>query len=198
MSSRARSRLLQCAVVVSASLVSLAFAMPARAGEPAEYADKEYKFSLAVPKGWKPAKLDTFSVPGKARVAWSGANKATIVAFVQEPGKAFSPRFLLDLSAKAMEDKLGAKVLAKEVKTVGGMKAMSLVVQAKGTGAALTGKGDVETTQHWVAVPRSEDIVVLLLTCPSDAFAANEKSFAEALKTLKLKGSQTAEQQQAK
>jgi hypothetical protein len=162
------------------------------------YSDEKFGFSLTVPKPWKSARLQGFSIPGVARAAWSGPRGASIVAFIQEPGKAYSPRFLVDASAKAMKEKLGAKVLAQEVRAVGGKQAMWLVVEAKGTGGAITGKGDVDTTQHWVAIPRTQDVVVVLLTCPSADFEAIEKSFDEVVTSIKVKGDQTREQKEAK
>ena len=65
-----------------------------------------------------------------------------------------------------MREQLGCEITASEVKTVSGKKAMWMVATGKGTGGTLTGQGDVDTTTHWVAVPREKDIVVLLLTCP--------------------------------
>ena len=71
---------------------------------------------------------------------------------------------------------------------------MWLIVEGKGTGGAIDGKGDVQTTQHWVAIPREKDIVVALLTSPASDFAENRKSFEAALKTFEVGGEQTEEQ----
>ena len=178
----------------------LAFLPAAQAAEEdaERYTDKKFDFSLAVPESWKSARLQDYTVPGTARAAWSGKKNASIVAFVQEPGMAYSPRFLVDASAEAQKEKLGAEVLAKEVRTVGGMKAMWMVVEGQGNGGAITGKGDVKTTQHWVAIPRAKDVVILLLTSPSADYAENKKSFEKALSTLKVGGMQTDEQKTAK
>lgn len=165
---------------------------PARADD--AYSDDRYEFGLTVPAPWEKAALAGYRVPGTARAAWSGKNGASIVAFVQEPGKALGPRFLLDLSAKSIEDKLGGKILEKDVKAVAGKKAMWLCYEGKGNGGAVTGQGEVMTTQHWVAIPRESDIVILLLTCPSEDYKAHRKGFDAALKTLEVKGKQTKEQ----
>jgi hypothetical protein len=167
-------------------------------GDGGKYTDDKFGFSLTVAEPWKSAPLQNYSVPGVVRAAWQGPKESSIAAFVQQPGKAFSPRLLLDLSAKAMKDKLGGEIIAEEVRNIGGMKAMWLVVKGKGTGGALTGKGDTDTTQHWVAIPRTEDVVVLLLTTPAAEYKANSKGFEQALGTLKLQGKQTEEQSQAK
>src|SRR4051794_29122715 len=98
------------------------------------YSDDRYQFKVSVPGPWKKAALTGYTVPGTARAAWSGKDNASIVAFVQEPGKALSPRFLLDASAAATKDKLGARILEQEVKTVGAKQAMWLSYEGKGTG----------------------------------------------------------------
>ena len=116
---------------------------------------RKYEFSLSVPEPWAKAPLDGYTVPGIARAVWSGPANALIVAFVQEPGSAFSPRFLVDESAKAMREKLGCEIKVADVKKVDGKKAMWLVATGKGTGGALTGQGDVDTTTQWVAIPRA-------------------------------------------
>ena len=133
-----------------------------------------------------------------SRTAFSRTSGASIVLFVQEPGRDFEPRFLVDESAKAMERSLGATVREKEVRSVAGKKAMWLVVEGNGTGGAIDGKGAVKTTQHWVAIPREKDVIVALLTSPTSEFAENRRSFEEALKTLVVGGKQTAAQSESK
>ena len=182
--------------VIAATLMST---MAAGAGDDAKkYVDEKFSFSLTVPAPWAEAPLSSYTVPGTVRAAWSGKDNASLLAFVQEPGKAFSPRFLVDESAKAMRDQLGCEIQASEVKTVSGKKAMWMVATGKGTGGTLTGKGDVDTTTHWVAVPREQDIVVLLLTCPAADYKKLLPSFEEAIKSTKVEGKQTAEQSEAK
>lgn len=188
---------------VAALLGSILVFVATRAAFAAEddggkYSDEKYGFVLTVSSTWKSAPLQAYSVPGVARAAWKGAGNASIVAFVQEPGKAFSPRFLVDASAASMKTALGAKVVAQEVKAVAGKQAMWLVVEGKGTGGAIDGKGDVATTQHWVAIPREKDILVVLLTCPAADYPAAEKAFVTAVDAMTVKGDQTAEQKDAK
>ena len=120
------------------------------------------------------------------------------MAFVQEPGSAFSPRFLVDESAKAVKEKLGCTVKVAEVRPVDGKKAMWMVVTGKGTGGALDGTGDVETTTHWVAIPREKDIVIALLTCPAADYEDRRPSFEKAIRSMKVQGNQTPEQAEAK
>jgi hypothetical protein len=179
------------------SLTTVVGATPSARADDA-YSDDRYEFKVAVPEPWAKAAVTGYTVPGTARAAWSGKDNASIVAFVQSPGQAFSPRFLVDASAKSVEDKLGAKILEKEVKPVSGKQAMWLSYEGKGTGGAVTGQGDVLTTQHWVAVPRETDVIILLLTCPSADYKTAKKSFETAVKSLEINGKQTKEQSEAK
>ena len=162
------------------------------------YVDDKFAYSLVVPRPWAEAPLASYTVPGTVRAAWSGEKNASLLAFVQEPGTAISPRLLVDESARAMRDKLGCEIQSSEVKTVAGKKAMWLVATGKGTGGALDGRGDVETTTHWVAVPREKDILVLLLTCAAADYKKLLPSFEEAVKSAKIDGKQTKEQSEAK
>jgi hypothetical protein len=75
---------------------------------------------------------------------------------------------------------------------------MWMVVEGAGTGGTIDGKGAISTTQQWVAIPREKDIVVLLLTCPSKDFPSNQKTFQEAIESLKVGGVQTKEQSESK
>jgi hypothetical protein len=163
-----------------------------------KYVDTKYDFSVTVTEPWKNARLLDYTVPGVARAAYSRPGGASIVLFVQEPGTAFEPRFLVDESAKSMEKNLGATVREKDVRSVAGKKAMWLVVEGNGTGGAIDGQGVVKTTQHWVAIPREKDIIVALLTSPTSEFAENRKTFEESIKTLVVGGKQTAAQSESK
>jgi hypothetical protein len=155
-------------------------------------------FSLVVAESWQRAPLKEYTVPGEARCAWSHAKDASIVIFLQEPGTAVSPRAMLDDSAKGLKEKLGVTVVSNEVRSIAGMQGMWLVVRGKGSGGRIDGEGSGQTTQHWVAVPRQRDVVVLLLTCPTTDYARLHKSFAAMVGSLKLSGEQTAEQKAAK
>jgi hypothetical protein len=179
-------------------VAAIALSTIAAADDAKKYVDEKFGFSLTVPQPWVEAPLAQYKVPGTVRAAWSGKDNASLLAFVQEPGQAFSPRFLVDESAKAMREKLGCEIKASDVKTVGGKKAMWLVATGKGSGGALTGQGEVDTTTHWVAVPREKDIVVVLLTCPAADYDKLLPSYEKAIKSLEVNGTQTAEQSEAK
>lgn len=179
--------------------VSLLSHLHATAQEPVErYSDSKYDFSISVVSPWKSGRLQDYAVPGVARAAYSRTDGASIVLFMQEPGKAYDPRFLVDESAKSMEKNLSAKVITQEVRKVAEMKAMWLIVQGPGTGRAIDGKSDVLTSQHWIAIPREKDVFVVLLTSPTKDFEENEKLFIEAVDTLQVGGKQTAAQSESK
>lgn len=171
---------------------------PTWAGEnPDRVGDEWCGFSLSVPKPWARAPFSDFTVDGTLRCAWRGGGESSIVVFLQEPGEAVDPQEMLDESVAQQKKDLAVKVIAQEVRTVAGMRAMWMVVQGKGTGGRILGNGEVETVQHWVAVPREKDVVVLLLTCPADDYDQFKKSFGAAVDSLKLSGSQAKSQRGA-
>jgi len=170
---------------------------PAQAG-PKIVKPEEIGISFAPPQGWQQGDPTKFSLPGDICCAWSPDNVASIVAFVQRPGKPLNPKVLMEQSAQALQSAVGADVKTKEIKDIGGMKGFSLVVTAPGNGAAIDGKGNVSTTQHWVAVPRDKDVVIFLMTTPDESFAQNEQVFQSVLNTLKITGTQTPDQQASK
>jgi len=163
---------------------------PASAPSPAdrvkEYVDAKYGFSANIPEPWAEAPVAAYTVPGVIRAAWSGPAGSSIVAFMQVSGRPLTARFLLDMSSKAMGEQPGCKVHVAKVRKVAGKDAMWMVLTGKGTGGAITPEGDTDTTAHWVVVPREEDIVILLLTCPAVDYEARLPSFQEAVKSLKV------------
>jgi hypothetical protein len=153
--------------------------------------------SFAPPQGWQQGDPTKFTLPGDICCAWSPDNVSSIVAFVQKTGKPLNPKVLLDQSAQALQTGVGAQVKTKEVIDIGGKRGFSLVVTAPGSGAAIDGKGTVPTTQHWVAVPREQDVIIFLMTTPDEKFAANEQVFQSMLSSLQVSGTQTPDQMQA-
>jgi len=154
--------------------------------------------SFAPPQGWAQGDPTKFAVPGTICCVWSPDNVSSVAVFVQNSGKPYNPRTLLNQSAEGLQKSLGAEVREKNVINVGGMTGFSLVVSGQGTGAGIDGKGTVRTDQHWVAVPRDKDVVIFLMTTPDDKFAANEAAFQTMLGSLKITGTQTPDQQAAK
>ena len=158
-----------------------------------EYIDGKYGFSMTVPGPWTEAPLGGYGVPGVLRAAWSVPAGASITAFVQESG-AVLPRFLVDDLARPIKQNLKGTIQVKDVRTVGGKKAAWMVATGKGNGGTIGVDGGVETTTHWVAVPREKDIVVVLLTCPAADYERNLASFEETIGSMKVEGTQTAAQ----
>lgn len=97
-----------CALVLLAIVVEVASSTLWSAADEhvKSISDEWCGFSIAAPEAWQRAPLSRYTVPGVIRCAWSGPNHASITVFLQEAGKAFSPRFLVDVSASAMKDKL--------------------------------------------------------------------------------------------
>lgn len=161
------------------------------------YEDADYKFKLPAPEGWMELPAEGLSVPGKVRKGWSPDGTASVVVFMQEPGQALTPRALLDVSVAGVK-KLGVEVKRDRIGTIGGKRAMHLVVAGKGTGGALTGQGDVATVQEWVAIPRATDIVVVLLTAPEADHEKHSAVFRGMLKGIQVEGEQDEEQKNSK
>ncbi len=188
-----------CAMAIL--LCGLTIVLPSIGGaqeNPSRFQDPKYDFSISIPEPWQSADPKSFGVPGTLRKAYSHSDNASITLFIQLPDQAIAPRWMVDLSATAMEKNLKATVKEKEVKSVAGKQAMWMVVEGAGTGGTIDGKGAISTTQQWVAIPREKDIVVLLLTCPSKDFPSNQKTFQEAIESLKVGGVQTKEQSESK
>jgi len=154
--------------------------------------------SFSPPQGWQQGDPTKFAVPGTICCVWSPDNASSVAVFVQNSGKPYNPRTLLEQSAEGLQKSLGAEVRQKDVINVGGMRGFSLVVSGKGTGAGIDGKGTIITDQHWVAVPRDKDVVIFLMTTADDKFATNEAAFQTMLSSLKITGTQTPDQQAAK
>ena len=153
---------------------------------PGRYFDSEYRFAINTGEDWKLTSSNAFTVPGIARAAWSRPGGVSLNMFIQETGAYVDPSWLVNESAKAQEEKLSATVLEKEVRQIAGHDAMWMIVEGPGTGTAITGNGPVKTTQHWIAIPRENDVLVALITSPAGTFASNQKLFLKAMETMAL------------
>ena len=129
-------------VMISVACLGFFTTLPttAWANEPDKVSDEWCGVSLAVPKPWARAAFKGYAVPGVLRCAWAGKGTSSLLVFVQEPGTAVDPRAMLDASTAAQKAKLGAEVIAQEIRTVGGMRAMWMAVKGKGTGGAIDGR----------------------------------------------------------
>jgi hypothetical protein len=160
------------------------------------YRDETYGFTVNDPGNWQRGKIESVRVPGEARQVWSPDGTTTLTIFVQKVGKAVNPWLLLEQSAKGLQTALNVTIREQEVRDVGGLKAMWLVVDGMGTGAAIDGKGTVPTSQHWVAIPREQgDILVFLLITTQGNYSITDPIFVQMLGTLQVTGTQTAGQQ---
>lgn len=159
------------------------------------YTDEVHGITVQEPGNWERGKKEAVSMPGQVSMVWSPDGTTTATIFVQKPGKAVNPWLLLAESAKALKGALNVTSRTEEVRDVAGMKAMYLLVEGMGTGAAIDGKGTVPTLQHWVAIPRQEDIVILLLITTSGNYSITGPPFDQMVSSLQLTGEQTPGQQ---
>lgn len=160
------------------------------------WTDAVNEFSLRAPDEWRTYPSDQLAVPGEVRGAWTPDDHTTIVAFVQRANGVPTARAMLDASAAGMRG-IGCDVSEERVATVAGMTSMWLVAEGPGTGSALVPGGAVRTAQHWVAIPREETVIVLLLTTPAAELAEHGPMFREMLDTVEVKGAQLAEQKES-
>jgi hypothetical protein len=162
--------------------------------------DQSYDWSMTGPDEWVRAKdTSSVTVPGEVRCVWSPDGTTILVAFIQKVHRPANPRALLNQSVAALQKSLGATAQEQGVRDVGGMRAMWMIVAGNGTGAALSKDGTMPTSQHWVAIPRANnDILILLLTAPTAKFPDQDQILQTALGTLKVGGTQTPEQKAAK
>ncbi|HTQ78588.1 MAG TPA: hypothetical protein VMM92_01235 [Thermoanaerobaculia bacterium] len=174
-------------------------AAPAAPAAPGGAGEAAFGFTMTAPEGWTRATdTSTITVPGEVCCAWSPDGTATLVVFRQKPPKPVNPRAFLNASVKAFQTSLGATADQQDVRDIGGMRAMWMIVTGPGNGAAIDGKGTVPTTQHWVAIPRSDDILIFLLTAPQEKFATFDGALQLALGNIKITGTQTDAQKAAK
>lgn len=148
------------------------------------YTDAALGIKMSAPGYWIRANPALLDVPGRILRAWTRDGAATVVVFQWQTASPASPALLLDRLAAALEGDLGAEVQAREVQEVGGLRAVGLV--ATGTGKD---GGGPRIQQHWVAIPRQGDIVVLLLSTPADSFLADERTFGKMLASVEILGS---------
>ena len=154
------------------------------------FSDERLGIRMLAPGYWiraNPALLDT---PGTILRAWTRDGSATIVLLHWETSPGAPPllqdRLAAMLEAMLTED-LGARAQAREVHEIGGLKAVGLV--AAGTGE--TGGEGRKIQQHWIAVPRERDVIVLLLSTPEASFVQDERTFEKMLQSVVIRGSPT-------
>jgi hypothetical protein len=146
------------------------------------FADEALGIKMSAPGFWIRANPALLDVPGKVLRAWTRDGTATVAVFRWEIAPGVEPPLLSRLAA-ALEAALGAEVQAREVQEIRGLKAVGLVA----TGTGIGGDGP-RIQQHWVAIPRQTDVVVLLLSTPEASFAADERTFDRMLASVEIQG----------
>ncbi len=168
---------------------------PARVCDSVVFAASAHALRLTVPATWRSAPPQHFEVPGEVLAAWHIGPRADFVLFRQKPARPFTPEALLRGSAAARTaDPVSARVVTRETCRVGGLQAIRLDVRAAGRGAAIGRGGAIETRQLWIAVPRADDVLVFLLTCPAGDATGIDDEVERLLASVQLGGDQTAVQ----
>ncbi len=144
----------------------------------AEFIDTDFGFKATTSAAWRAVPATGIQVPGRILKVWTSDGTNSIVAFVQEAGQPVTAKQLLDSSSAAMKQ-AGHSVTFEQVVKVSGADAMSLKVTGPGSGAAI-GNGTIPTYQHWIAIPKQNRVLVLLLTSP-DATKAEPASGFESM-----------------
>ena len=149
------------------------------------YVDTDFGFRVTPPSGFATSPPAAYKVPGKLLAAWAAGNGANIVAFVQEAGQPVTAKQLLDASAAAMKQ-AGCRIESEEVTSVSKIDVMSLRLVGPGTGIALGAGGTVQTYQHWIAIPKQNRVLVLIVTSPDASKTAPARAFEGMIAGLKV------------
>jgi hypothetical protein len=145
------------------------------------FADDKLGIRMRAPGFWIRANPALLDAPGKILRAWTRDGSATIVLLCWETDPGDPPLFQERLRG-ALEEGLGAQVQAREVQGLRGLKAVGLV-------ATGTGEDGRKIQQHWIAIPRERDVLVLLLSTSEVSFVRDERTFEKMLPSVVIQGS---------
>ncbi|MFM7059500.1 MAG: WD40 repeat domain-containing serine/threonine protein kinase [Planctomycetota bacterium] len=163
-----------------------------------ESATAAYGAFVKFSEPWKVAPRSDFRTDGTIEAAWSGPHGSNILIYTRESSMPVHPVDLMTQTAAELKQTVDATIGTQTTRTIAGMQAMWLVTHGRGTGAVIDGKGTTPTTQHWVAIPREQDIFFIRLSCPSADYAGFRAAFEESLQSIFMIGSQTKEQRSTK
>lgn len=169
---------------------------PAAPAAARTYVDEDYGFHVQAPVDWPRADPASFSVEaygGEICRVWSPDGVASIIVFVQHTTRSYAPRELVEAYAVTESLHVAAEVQQKELPTVAGLPATSLVLLGNGTGSAIDGASDVPTSVHWVAIPKKDHILNFLLTCREIDFETADQAFKAMLDSLAWQGDKATE-----
>lgn len=145
---------------------------------PVAFVDHDFGFSAVPPSGWGDMPKEKMIIPDKFVHAWTPDGASNIVAFIQGPAPGVTAQQVLASSLAAAKGS-GWAVSESGIVQVAGHDAMSMKVVLKATGYS-TAPGNVPTYQHWIAIPKQDRVLVLLLTVPN----ASKGDAAEAFETM--------------
>lgn len=162
-------------------------------GEQKKFVEPDYGFSLSFETAqWIPAPLAVRTL-GEPCLVLVDAPQPTrlFVAFVRSaPGDAAEdgPQRIASIAERLgrIANQLeGVEVVLNDTVEVDGKQAVSYRYAGKGTGIGIGG-GEVQTTQHWIAVPRDRDLIVFQLTANSDGFDDAYAEFQKIVETAEI------------
>jgi hypothetical protein len=146
-----------------------------------EFSDPDYGFRFTVnDQKWKPVPIPVATLGEPVTVLSNGPQeRALAVVFVrsQEKSEPVSEARLKSLSekmARVASAVSGTTIVTNEIEQIAGRKAISFRVTGPGTGMAIGG-GGTPTTQHWLAFPRAQDLIVFQVTAANDKFESAYK-----------------------
>lgn len=159
------------------------------------YVDEDYDFQIKVPEGWFRADPKNYRSAGELCRVWTPGQMTSIMVYRYVDKTVHLPISLLDQTAESFTTQRNAEVLEQEVRKVSGKQAAWLVVVGNGNGGAIDGKGNIRTTQHMVAIPRVDDVIVLMFVAPEEDVPKYHPAFEKLLESIKVDGEQTQAQQ---
>lgn len=165
------------AILAIPVLILTPLSRPARMTEDVMFSSSAHALRLKVPATWRSLPLQHVEVPGEVLAAWHVGPQAAFVLYRQDHAPPITPENLLDAGVAAVAgDLAAARIVKRDTCRVGGVAATRLDVRAAVSGKATPLGGATATRQRWIAVPRADDLLVFLLTCPeSDATGIDDQ-----------------------
>ena len=133
---------------------------------------------MKAPGWWIRANPALLDAPGKILRAWRRDGATAIAVVRQETREPWDLQELRGHAAAALAA-LDAEVQAWEVHSIGGLRALGLVVVGDEGGGP-------RTKQHWVAIPRERDVLIFFLSAPETSFDTAERIYQKMLASVEI------------
>lgn len=136
-------------------------------------------FRVTPPAGWREAPANSVTVPGNVLGVWTPVGSSfTIVAFAKEVQTPLTASQVL-ASCLASAKSAGCTITQQSIANIAGREAVSIEHVGNGTGNAI-GAGTTPTYQHWVIIPKNNQLIVLLAT----AADASKQTVSDAMDVM--------------